>query len=81
MSPAVTEMLRQSGDLDQILSGYGLTFDNPPAPPVEVHPCWCALAQEPEPVEVGGAHRLLQTKSRAAVLVRPRLARALNAHH
>jgi hypothetical protein len=31
-SGAVAEMLEQDGELDRILSGRGLVFDNPPAP-------------------------------------------------
>jgi len=33
-SPALLQMLEASGELDRILDGRGLLFDNPPAPPV-----------------------------------------------
>jgi hypothetical protein len=50
-SPALVEMLREDGTLDEILSGRGPTFDNPAPPLVEPPqpfriPAW---DEEPEP--------------------------------
>ena len=38
ISPAVAEMLDRDGVLDEILSGRGLRFDNPPPPLPEPQP-------------------------------------------
>ena len=53
-SGAVADMLEQDGELDRILSGQGLLFDNPPAPHVEPPPPLVippADWVEPEPEE------------------------------
>lgn len=54
-SPALVEMLDRSGELDAILSGRGLVFDNPPTqpityrPPLEIPPAdWDAERRERE---------------------------------
>ena len=61
---ALEAMLREDGELDAILSGRGLIFDNPPAPAVPPPPSrqippvdWYEEAaqreaQNPEPVDV-----------------------------
>src|SRR5262245_39397919 len=40
VSPALLELLERSGELDRILDGRGLLFDNPPAPPAPPPEPW-----------------------------------------
>lgn len=67
-TPALVELLRESGELERLLDGGGLIFDNPPAPTPQPAPG--LYIDPPDWAEEARARQALEHRERTRIVER-----------